>query len=551
MKFVFLEGKNYKYFVKMEDVVTANDIEAHKIVQKTLYRSEYNPFLKGTFSKTIEASYLYYDYIFPYQLFDDVVNALKPFVGVYLQEDDLKLINDPKLPTNDGRPPLFDTISREYFDQWLHTLHIPDYLKIDAQEYRYQQDSVFAAINNRNGRVEIATSGGKTFITYMYCKYLLTHCNTDNLKILIVVPSQLLCKQLKADFYQYDRHDDLDIDNGVDVIVETIYSNSKRISNANVVVGTFQSLCNYDEEYFEDFFALVCDELHRAKAYSIRNGIYAKIKTAKYVFGMTGTFPEYKSLEYLHIASMFGSLLVEKSAYDLIQDGVATDVVIRNISFDYHINGTKVKSIYDMFPELISDGNKYWTEKHILSMIEARYNVICDLINSIPKNSIVFVTKVDDCIRLHELISRKCPSMNVDMIHGEIHHEKRTAAIERMQSSVDGCVIVATIQTMSTGVSINTLTNAYLVGVEKSSVSINQSLGRLMRLFDGKEYATVFDFRDDLLNSYSRRHGIERDKIYAKRKCKISQHQKTINITEEEINNIRLAVSQFTHKEDE
>lgn len=74
--------------------------------------------------------------------------------------------------------------------------------------------------------------------------------------------------------------------------------------------------------------------------------------------------------------------------------------------------------------------------------------------------------------------------------------------------------------TLSTGISINNIHNIFLVESYKSEVIIKQTIGRLMRLYKDKDFATVVDFVDDF--SYKKKKGIifkhseERKKIYKK-----------------------------------
>ena len=315
ISFKVIPGKNCKVFIHIYNLVTKQDMELYEIVKTVLSRTEYKPFTQG-FNKNISYTYLINDYLFPAQFWGDVKKQLEKFIpDVIIENEELLIQND---------------LDRDDFDNWIDSCKFPDYIKT-TEEYQYQRDSVFLGLQSKIGRIEVAMAGGKTFITYLYCRYLIDFILTEEQKILVVVPSKLLCKQLQKDFKEYDqffkRH----------ITVETIFTGAKKLLNADVVCGTFQSLGNYDQEYFDVFSVWLCDEVHRAKAYTIRNEIFAKLLHCEYYFAMTGTMPLYKTLDYLHIVSMFGSELVKRTAYDNIQDGVSTLVKINVIQI-YHDN---------------------------------------------------------------------------------------------------------------------------------------------------------------------------------------------------------------------
>lgn len=542
MKFKFLRGKNHKDFVKMTDLVTKEDFDLYNVIKEVLYRKEYMPFVKANYeNKWVEHSYLFNDYIFPFQFWGDVERVCKTLPHL-IPESEVILQDDPR------KTGYYSQLKREDYEAWLKSLKIPDDISLDREEYSYQPESAFRGINNHVARISVATSGGKTFLTYLYCKCLIDVIKTPG-RILIIVPSKLLCKQLKDDFAHYDEKNDNKI------IVETIYSNSKRIAGAKVVCGTYQSLKNYDVDYFDDFTVCICDELHRAKAYSIRNEIYSKIHNADYFFGMTGTFPPYKSLDYLHIVSMFGEEVVKVTVKQLIDTHIANNVNIKSIQITYFNSDKnnpkdKVSSfdeILDNFPEICpeyfdkhqdecsdeeslrefldvlkEDPNKrYYAEKTYFQYNLRRTAIIAKLINMFDENSIIFVDTIAYCDELYDFLTRRCPDRHFEIIHGTV--KDRDDIIQRMRETPNKFVLIATYGTMSTGVSIKNLTNAYIVDGGKSTIRIKQSMGRLMRMLDNKHTSKIFDFYDNIPSTAFRRQAMERLKIYKNEKLRIEK----------------------------
>ena len=500
MELIAIKGKNYKNFIKIGNIVTPKDFELYNIIKTVLSRSEYKPFLQS-FNKTISDSYLFNDYFFPVTFWQDVKNQLIKFdPNIYLQNEEILYDNE---------------INREDFDLWVLSLKLPNDILL-TDDYKFQLDSVFLGLQNKIGRLDISMSGGKTFISYLYCKYLNDNIlkedsNGDKPKILIVVPKIQLAKQLQNDWKIYDKF------NECKLICETIFTGSKKILNADVICGTYQSLSSYDEEYFNIFKVLICDELHTAKAYSIKNEIYGKLKNCEYFFGMTGTTPKYNTLDYLHIISMFGPLLVKVTSSELIAKGLATPIEIKVIKIKYSDENENKFSI-NLKEKGIVGIDKYLEEKNFFHTNEKRINLIAKLLNNYGKVSLICVATVEYCTILETYLKNACPQYKFAIIHGTIDTDQRDAIIDEMRNSTENYCCIGTYGTMSTGISIKNLEHVYLPDGGKAEERVRQTLGRIMRLWQGKTKAICFDFYDDIPQSSFKNHAIERIKIYKEQK---------------------------------
>ena len=491
MKFKILIGKNFKNFIVIYDLKTPKDFEIYEVIKKVLTRSEYFPFMTG-FNKTITYSYLFNEYIFPVQFWPDVKRQIDKFdseISV-LENEELMYQND---------------VNREDFDNWLLSCKFPEEITIDSENYLYQRDSVFLAIQNKIGRIEVATAGGKTFITYLYCRYLFDNFIHETKKFLVVVPSKVLANQLKNDFLGYDKYFERHL------CVETIFAGSKKILEADIICGTFQSLGNYEQEYFDDFGVFICDETHRAKAYTIRNEIFAKLLNCEYYFAMTGTMAKYNTLDYLHIVSMFGDELVKRTAAENIRDGVSTPIKINAIQINYL---TKNNYSQDLIESGIIGIDKFRAEKEFFHLYDKRTKLISKLLNAFSGNSLILVDTVEYCGILYDFLSKECSDSGWKffIITGEV--KNREEIIENMRHAKDHYCIIATYGTMSTGVSIKNIEYLYFPDGGKSEIRIRQSLGRGMRLFPNKEFCIVFDFQDQIPKCSFRSHSRERMRIY-------------------------------------
>ena len=71
-----------------------------------------------------------------------------------------------------------------------------------------------------------------------------------------------------------------------------------------------------------------------------------------------------------------------------------------------------------------------------------------------------------------------------------------------MKMDGDDIILVATYETMSTGVSINNIMAIHFPDGGKSRIRIRQSCGRGLRLHPKKDYLQVFDYVDNFTKYY-------------------------------------------------
>lgn len=497
MKYKVVLGSNCKNYVQVYDAEKGEE-EIYDMIEKIVSRSEFKPFVKSS-NKMIHQSYWINHHFFPATFIDDVESKLNRVLPKPIFIEGCELLQFP--------------ITREEFDEYVYSLKLPDKYKLDDERYIYQPDSAYLAIREKIAHVDIATGGGKTMLTYLYCKTMknvvLPKLNTKAFQILIVVPRKDLCKQLKANFEEYDSLQKNKL------VVETIYSGSRRIVDADVVVGTFQSLSEYETEYFDNFISFICDEVHTGKSYSIRNGIFSKMLNVEFALGMTGTFPKYNTLDYLNIVAMFGKCVVKKETKELQQDGIVCPVKIHCIKINY--SGDDANFSERLKEDGIIGSEKYRLEKTWFQDNDKRTMLIAKLINNFQYNNLILVDTVNYCDRLKEFLSIHCPDKYVTIIYGNTSDDERDE-IKREMEERDDMVLIATYGTMSTGISINNIMNLYFPDGGKSEIRVKQSLGRGLRLHPKKEFLNVFDFQDNMKGSASWNQALARNRIYREEK---------------------------------
>lgn len=423
----------------------------------------------------------------------------------------------------------FDTKIKEHLDKSSFIGFVDNMFKNnDVMKPRgYQLDGVYDILTYKRCCVEISTSGGKTAMCYILFKYLRDVYGSKH--ILYVTPKTTLTTQSSDKFELYDKQCGIDSNWTYD----ELHAKAKKKSsyNADIVFGNYQSLCKKGPEFFNMFDCVIIDECHHSTSKSIRN-IITKCVNAKYIIGLTGTFPNDGTYENYMLQSYIGPLVNRLTSYELIyEEENATPVYVIGIKMDY-LEEVRKKALYDLRCNKDKDdptvGNKLLEmEREISRKSYTRKKYICDMIKKTTKNTLVIFTDVKGEYGhdIYETI-KDITSKSVFYIDGEVSVDKRDYAKAAMEEDETGnTVIISSINCFSEGVDISNLWNIFLIESVKSEVLVAQLLGRGMRSYPGKDKTLLFDFFDDYSygndyysNNYLLRHSIDRLNIYKKRR---------------------------------
>jgi superfamily II DNA or RNA helicase len=310
-------------------------------------------------------------------------------------------------------------------------------------------------------------------IIYMVTSFLQRLFKGKNLnKILIVVPSVTLVDQMDGDFRDY----------GSELETHLIAGGISKNGDA-------QSLQEQPEEYFEQFRAIIVDEVHLATAKSLRE-ITEKCVNAIYRFGFTGTLKD-ATTDILQLRGLFGKAIKVISLRELMDMGLIADTDIEMVRITYG------KS-YEM---LFKYANDFDGEQSAVLSVAERDQLIFDIIaDSEGKNGIVLFNFNKHGKRLVEGFKKRFPDRKYYLINGSVGREDRKEireAIDRMTGEDRGVILFATYKTLSTGVSIKNLDFGIFAHPMKSKITIMQSLGRLLRKSTTKFKAKLWDLWDD------------------------------------------------------
>ncbi len=362
----------------------------------------------------------------------------------------------------------------------------------EIKERDYQLRVASSVLKERYCNISVATSGGKTFIYSLILFWLLKHGGSKK-KFLLVVPSKTLVTQFYDDMLAY-------ADGQFDLNIQEIFSENARITNPdkepNVVIGTFQSLANvekYPKKWFKQFYSITVDEGHKATAKSYRRILKATFNNAFYRWGMSGSFPHDDSEEMMQIMALTGPVIEVVKARELMDKGYITKVKIKGILLNHHdyefaeqlevISGRDKKACYDLECAKIQES-------------EERMLIINKIVRECKANTLVLFHNTEYGQKLFEMLKAKNPDKDFHYIDGSITNKKRTPIKALMEGTDRVQVLVASFGTLSTGVSINAITNVIFTQSFKKAQIIIQSIGRALRLHKDKKLAYIFDLVD-------------------------------------------------------
>lgn len=129
------------------------------------------------------------------------------------------------------------------------------------------------------------------------------------------------------------------------------------------------------------------------------------------------------------------------------------------------------------------------------------------------------------------MIKTKAPDKTVYFVHGGVDTLDRED-IRKNTELDDNTIIVASYATFSTGINIPSIENIIFASPTKSKIRNLQSIGRGLRLKDGKTHLKLYDVADDLQYKTRKNHTFnhfeERIKIYSDERFEYKVHEVNI-----------------------
>jgi superfamily II DNA or RNA helicase len=396
------------------------------------------------------------------------------------------------------------------FDSW--SLEFCENMEKKPREY--QIDAAKKIISHQRSISEIATSAGKTMIIFLVFSYLKSRGLID--RLLVVVPNTNLILQTTEDFDEYSNERSL-----IKFKIQSVSgeSKSKLQQNADLIIGTFQSLSKLEDHWFENVSGVCIDEAHHTNANSVKK-ILGKCVNANFKFGLSGTLMQDDTADALTIQAYIGPLVNTISPQDLFDKKVATPVNIKIIRLSYSNEELKQKLHFLRQRKAEIEGSKQLSlERDLIVKSKERFRFICDMLNKTTKNSLVLFQNIKDDYgrRIYDYLRETSDSKEIYYVDGSTSSSLRDEYKKNMEEGGNK-ILIASFGTFSTGISINNLHNIFFIESYKSEKIVKQSIGRGMRLHEQKEKVTIIDIVDDLSwkgdKNYLLKHGDSRLEIY-------------------------------------
>ncbi len=379
---------------------------------------------------------------------------------------------------------------------------------------RYYQDiaveRVLEAIADNRQRIllTLATGTGKTFIAFQiawklfHSRWNLSHQPTRRPHILFLADRNILADQAYNAFSAFPEDALKRIDPA------DIRKKGRVPKNGSVFFTIFQTFMSgqgsdgepspYFGEYPPDFFDfIVIDECHRGGANDESNwrGILEYFAPAVQL-GLTAT-P--KRQDNVDTYAYFGDPVYIYSLKEGINDGFLTPFRVKQISttLDDYVY-TPDDSLIEGEPE---KGRRY-TESDFNRIIEIRereahrVKLFMEQINQNEK-TIVFCATQEHALIVRDLINQTktgtdpnyCQRVTAD--DGELG-DQHLREFQDNEKTIP--TILTTSQKLSTGVDARNIRNIVLMRPINSMIEFKQIIGRGTRLYDGKDYFTIYDF---------------------------------------------------------
>ena len=384
---------------------------------------------------------------------------------------------------------------------------------------RYYQDiaieRVLAALAEGQDRIllTLATGTGKTFIAFQLAwklfqsRWNITDWKTDTEparrpRILFLADRNILADQAYNAFSAFPE------DALVRISPDDIKKKGKVPKNGSIFFTIFQTFMSgppknghpspYFGEYPSDFFDfIIIDECHRGGANDESNwrGILEYFAPAVQL-GLTAT-PKRK--DNADTYAYFGEPVFIYSLKDGINDGFLTPFRLKQIAT------TLDEYVYTPDDKLVEgeiEAGKRYEEADFNRIIEIkerekkRVDIFMQSIDQKEK-SIVFCATQEHALAVRDLINQTKQSSDPNYCQ-RVTAEDGALGEQWLRDFQDNEKIIPTIlttsQKLSTGVDARNVRNIVLMRPVNSMIEFKQIIGRGTRLYDGKDYFTIYDF---------------------------------------------------------
>jgi superfamily II DNA or RNA helicase len=375
------------------------------------------------------------------------------------------------------------------------------------------------AINTGRRLFLSPTSSGKSLVIYTLCRWF------GHTRTLVLVPTLGLLKQMPADMISYGCPPKS---------IHTATSKDPWPSrNAHIVVTTWQTAIKQDEDWFAQFGMVIGDEAHLFQAKSLQE-IMGRLVDCPLRFGFTGTLNGSKTHEMV-LRGIFGPVEKVITTMELVKLGYVARPKVNVIRLCHPIHARA--EMQARAAEIRRDARRekkkpgglvYQAEIERLGQCEARNRFIVNLALKLTGATLVLFHREEHGLVLLEAFKRRT-SRPVHFINGGVSALEREDIRQQIIAGGEDPILLASTGTTSTGTNIPTVRNLVFASPWKSRIVNLQSIGRGIRMSEGKEECQIFDLADDMTYreeaNHTLDHMIERIKIYGEEGFEYTTHK--------------------------
>ena len=392
----------------------------------------------------------------------------------------------------------------------------------------YQDDAVRSIIFKGNGRclIQAATGAGKSFIVanLIYTLKRQFFPNED-FRTLIYVPNIGLVEQFYSDLLEYGyKPEEVCRFSG-----STKAKDKKHVKTASIVIAN-STYCLQHISEIGKIDMVIGDEAHKTfnhgtAGFSVLENFLLETKLR---VGLSGTLP--KGFKFWQMVGLTGPKVFDASVTELQEQGFLSNCSITSLSVEvkdvmsnreylFHPNSIyKVNSVDETGMALVGSGDPFRAEqKYMVDNCEKLFQPVLNYIVSettLNDNTIVLFDRTEMGERLFNYLTLLKERNIIDRTPLFIDGSIPVAERERVRKYVEnntGCLLLGQSSILSTGINIKSLSKLVLFVGGKSMARTIQSIGRILRLKDGKQ-AEVLDVVYSM--KYSKRHRSERKRLY-------------------------------------
>jgi len=361
----------------------------------------------------------------------------------------------------------------------------------------HQQEALESALRHKRGIIRVATGGGKTLVAAMLAAAV------GKPTVIYVIGKDLLWQfhRFFTDIFQTDIGVVGDGECKIAKInIVSVWTAAKAFepNTKQIVEEDSEKEKDVAKEKYEEIRQIITnakvsilDECHAAASDTIQSiGDYIR---SEYVIGMSAT-PIRDDNKNLLTESLFGRIIVDISASRLIKDGFLVKPVIRFLA---------VPPMDDMPRHYQSIYKTYIVEN------KTRNDLIVQAAKSLVDQGFVTLILFKDIKHGSILYKALKEEMYCRMLNGTMSTDKRDEVKNEIETGKCRLVLASTI--FDVGVDIVSLSGLILAGGGQSIKTL-QRIGRVIRLYPGKDFAAVIDFYDQA--KYLKDHSKQRKIIY-------------------------------------